>query len=134
MLAALKDRLEGASVGQATTTWYRDMVMEPNAEGWARSLEHIDGMKARASSIGADFEVVIQPLLVDLDGVYPFEGVHETVLADLEGRGVSATDALDDLRGQNAPSLWVHACDRHPNRVAQGLIAESMARALEDLR
>ncbi|MFK8002114.1 MAG: SGNH/GDSL hydrolase family protein [Polyangiales bacterium] len=134
LLAALKDRLEGASVGQATTTWYRDMVMEPNAEGWTRSLEHIDAMKALSSSLGADFEVVIQPLLVDLDGVYPFEGVHEKVLGDLEARGISVTDALPNFAGQDAPSLWVHACDRHPNRQAQGLIADSMARALEDLR
>ncbi|MFT5356578.1 MAG: hypothetical protein ACI9KE_003803 [Polyangiales bacterium] len=132
--AALQDRLEGASVGQATTTWYRDMVMEPNAEGWTRSLEHIDAMKALASSLGADFEVVIQPLLVDLDGVYPFEAVHEQVLSDLEARGVHATDALANFAGRSAPSLWVHACDRHPNREAQGLIAESMALALEDLR
>lgn len=134
LLAALEDRLEGASVGRATTAWYRDMVMAPNAEGWARSLAHIDGIKALASSIGADFEVVIQPLLVDLDGEYPFEAVHAKVARDLEERGVSVTDALDNLRGRSAPSLWVHASDRHPNGVAQGLIAESMARALEDLR
>lgn len=132
--AALQDRLDGASVGQATTSWYRDMVREPNAEGWERSLEHIDAMKARASSLGADFEVVIQPLLVELDSVYPFEAVHQQVLADLEARGVEATDALENLAGRDAAALWVHACDRHPNAEAQGLIADSMARALEDLR
>ena len=133
LLAALKDRLESASVGEATTTWYRDMVMEPNAQGWTRSLEIFDGMKALASSLGADFEVVVQPLLVDLDD-YPFEAVHAKVLRDLEERGVSATDAFPNFDGRDAPSLWVHACDRHPNATAQGLIAESMARALEDLR
>ena len=128
--AAVVDRSETASVGRATTQWYQQMVEEPNAEGWQESIEHVLAMKDATAERGARFIVVVQPLLVELDGDYPFEIVHTRVVSDLSERGVEVRDALPAFRGMDAPTLWVHPSDRHPNGAAHRIIAEVFEQAI----
>lgn len=125
--ALLSDRIEGMRVGAATTRWYQEMVEEPNREGWQSTLDRISSMDETMRARGGAFAVVLWPLLVELDGEYPFARTHRTIVAALEARGVTVHDALPAFLGHAPASLWVHPADRHPNEVAHAMIAEDVA-------
>ena len=72
------------------------------------------------------FVVVLFPMLWELDGVYPFEDVHER----LHDAWPDVVDLLDTYRGIPAESLWVHPTDHHPNAKAHRLAAERIAKAI----
>ncbi|HJL18759.1 MAG TPA: SGNH/GDSL hydrolase family protein [Sandaracinaceae bacterium LLY-WYZ-13_1] len=127
------DRLERMRVGAETTRWYRDMVGEPNRAGWEATLDQIASMHETMRARGGHLVVVLWPLLVDLDGDYPFAGVHATIAEALGARGVPFHDALPAFRGRDATELWVHPTDRHPNEVAHRLFADEVEAALTDV-
>lgn len=131
LFALVNDRLEARRVGDATTTWYREMVDAPNQEGWQATLDHIEAMHRAMQSRGGALVVALWPLLVELDGDYPFTDVHRTIREALEARGVRFVDTLDAFVGEEPESLWVHATDRHPNGRAHAVFA---SRVLETLR
>jgi len=80
-----------------------------------------------------DFVVVIFPVLVNLDGDYPYAGLHEQLHGLLDEFGVRYVDLLPAYRGQDTPSLWVHPTDHHPNEIGHGLAAWAIDEALADL-
>lgn len=131
LLALARDRIEGLRVGAATTAWYRDMVGPPNRAGWEATLAHLEAMRDAMRARGGELYVVLWPLLVELDGDYPFEAVHATIRAALEARGVAFHDVLPAFRGQAPRSLWVHGADRHPNERAHARFAADVAPRLE---
>lgn len=128
--AAVEERAQTASVGQATTAWYQGMVRPENDAGWSETLAHIDAMHRAMQERGGAFVVIVQPLLVELDAEYPFAAVHATVVRDLSARGIRVVDALPAFEGLDAQTLWVHPADRHPNSVAQGIVADVMHEAI----
>jgi lysophospholipase L1-like esterase len=125
-----RERVEARRVGDATTSWYREMVGAPNADGWAATLEHIEHMDAAMRARGGRLLVLLWPLLVELDGGYPFEATHRTIADALRARHVAFHDALPAFRGRIAETLWVHPADRHPNERAQRLFAAEVAPAV----
>ncbi len=131
---ALEERLETAHVGRATTQWYLDMYGEPNREGWAATVAHLRAMNDRMRARGGRFVVALLPLLVGLEGRYPFERPAAEVRRACEAAGIAFEDVLPAVRGRPSASLWVHPVDMHPNAVAHGLFAGALgpvvARAL----
>ena len=81
-------------------------------------------MRAR----GGRFLVALLPLLVGIEGRYPFEGPAAAVRRACEANGIPFHDALGAVRGRTSASLWVHAVDMHPNAAAHGLFAADLAR------
>ena len=122
----LVDRVEGFRVGNETTQWYLDMYGRENAAGWAATQDHIAGMGAAASARGADFVVVLLPLLVQLDGTYAFEPLSPIIAGALAERGVPFHDTTPALLGRPTAPLWVHPMDRHPNERAHQIIADDL--------
>jgi hypothetical protein len=72
-------------------------------------------------------------LLVRLDGEYPLRSAHEAVRTLSRDAGIPFLDLLPVLAGRRAQSLWVHPVDRHPNELAQRLVAAALAATIERL-
>jgi lysophospholipase L1-like esterase len=123
----VRDRLDTWRVSRATARWYRDMYGAPNAAGWRRTQERLREMDRRVRAAGGRLLVASWPLLVGLEGRYPFEDTDRVIAAFLDSAGIARHDLLPALRGRTDESLWVHPVDRHPNEIAHRLAAESLA-------
>jgi hypothetical protein len=127
LLAFVDERVRSYRVVRETTRWYRDMYAEPNREGWRRTQGYLRRMDARLRARGGRLLVASWPLLVGLDGSYPFTDASREIASVLAAAGIPQHDLMSALRGFAAESLWVHPVDRHPNEVAHRLAAESLA-------
>jgi hypothetical protein len=127
LLALLEDRLESYRIGRETARWYHDMYGPANALGWQRTRGYIREMNERLRRRGARLLLVTWPLLVGLDGTYPFEDVAAEIERLCLTSGIPRHDLLPVLRGRPSESLWVHPVDMHPNEIAHRLAAESLA-------
>ena len=127
LFALVQDRIESARVGDETTRWYQEMVAAPNQEGWDRTLAHLEHMASVMRARHGVFVVVLWPLMIGLDGEYPFIDAHETIVRELEARGIPVRDTLRAFRGQDPRELWVHPSDRHPNERAHAIFARDIA-------
>jgi len=127
LAAFVGGRIRSYRVVRETTRWYRDMYAEPNREGWRRTQACIRGMDARMRARRGRLLVASWPLLVGLDGAYPFADASREIARGLTAAGVAHHDLTAALRGRASESLWVHPVDRHPNEVAHRLAAQSLA-------
>jgi lysophospholipase L1-like esterase len=126
VLDFVRDRVEAWRVGRATTAWYLDMWSDRNP-GWPETQQRIVAMKRALDARGARLVVAPWPLLVGLEGGYPFDPVHREIARFCLAAGIDEHDLLGVLRGRRSSALWVHPVDHHPNELAQRLAAESLA-------
>jgi GDSL-like Lipase/Acylhydrolase family len=131
--AFVRDRVESYRVGRDTTRWYRDMYGAPNREGWERTQAYLRDMNGQAHARGVRFLVASWPLLVGLEGRYPFADVSETIGRFCLSAGIARKDLLSALYGQPDESLWVHPVDHHPNETAHRLVGESLVEPVRRL-
>lgn len=124
--AFVADRLTSYRVGRETTRWYLEMYDEPNREGWRKTQAQIHDMNQRVRASGGRFVLMLWPLLVGLEGRYPFAPVHDKLKRFCVQEGIEYLDLLDTLRGRPSASLWVHPVDRHPNEEANRLAAAAL--------
>jgi lysophospholipase L1-like esterase len=122
-----RDAWEGWRISRETARWYRDMYGPANAAGWQQTRDAIARMDRETRARGGRFLVALWPLLVGLDGRYPFEEQHAAIGAFCSNAGVEFLDLLPALRGQRPADLFVHPVDMHPNEKAQRLAAEAIA-------
>jgi hypothetical protein len=102
------------------------MYGEPNRDGWERTKQRIREMQQRMREHGGELVVAIWPLLVGLDGGYPFRAPGETIAEFCRTAGIRHLDLLPALQGRSDASLWVHPADHHPNQIAHRLVAERL--------
>lgn len=126
LVSVVEDRIEGMRVGAETTRWYQEMVGAPNRAGWSATLDHISAMDAAMRERGGELVVVLWPLMVGLDGAYPFTAVHRTIAHDLEARSITFHDTLPAFLGHDPSSLWAHPSDRHPNEAGHAIFARDI--------
>jgi len=126
LVGFVEDRLRRRRIARDTTAWYRDLFGAANAAGWRRTEDEIRSMHRRMRERGGAFVLALWPILVDLDGDYPFAEVHRTVDRFCLESGIPSLDLLTVLRGRPSATLWVHPVDRHPNEVANRLAAEAL--------
>jgi lysophospholipase L1-like esterase len=119
-------RIEAWRVGRATTRWYQEMYGPANAEGWKATRRTMRDMDRQARSRGAAFAVALWPLLVDLEGGYPFAEATETIRSFCAEKSIPFVDLRAALRDHPTAALWVAAGDRHPNADAHRLVAEAL--------
>jgi lysophospholipase L1-like esterase len=122
----LEDRVEAERVGRATTAWYREMFGAANQPGWAATLAHLERMDREMRARGGALVVALWPLMIDLDGEYPFAAVHRTIVEALAHRGIAVHDTLAAFRGRDPRTLWVHPADRHPNEEGHAIFAAEL--------
>ena len=126
----LRDRMATWRIGRETARWYREMYGPANQAGWERTQGRLREMDRRVREKGGAFLVATWPLLVGLQGRYPFAETSGTIAAFLDGAGIARHDFLPALRGRPDESLWVHPVDHHPNEIGHRLAAESLAPAV----
>jgi lysophospholipase L1-like esterase len=100
---------------------------------WAECKEVLAGMARVAKEDHFRFIVVIFPVFWQLDDQYPFKDIHQKIAAACREAGCECINLLDTYRGLDAPSLWVHPTDQHPNEIAHRLAAERIAEYLRGL-
>jgi hypothetical protein len=127
LLALVEDRVSCWRIDRASTRWYRDLYGPPNASGWTRTQDRLVQMQRRLAAQGGRFMVASWPLLVGLDGRYPFQAEHDRIARFCEGAGIARQDLLPVLRGRPNADLVVHAADRHPSALAHRLVGEALA-------
>jgi GDSL-like Lipase/Acylhydrolase family len=127
LLALVEDRLAAWRIDRASSAWYRDLYREPNRAGWERTQGRLRAMDGRLRAQGARLLVAAWPLLVGLDGRYPFQQEHDTVARFCAEAGIARHDLLPVLRARPNRDLVVHPADRHPSAEAHRLAAESLA-------
>jgi hypothetical protein len=125
--STIAERIEALRVGRATTRWYLDMYGEPNREGWEATVGHLRAMHERMRARGGHLLVALLPLLVGLEGRYPFEGPAAEIKKACAGLGIPFLDLYPAVRGQQSASLWVYPVDMHPNARAHDLFAGALA-------
>jgi lysophospholipase L1-like esterase len=126
LLFLAQELLEAHRLRRESTRWYLEMYGEPNREGWERTQDHIRFMDQRLRQRGGRLLVATWPLLVDVDGKYPFASIHETIRRFCAGAGIAHHDLLPALQGSQAESLKVYPVDLHPNEIAHALAARSL--------
>jgi len=131
--AFVRDRIETQRIGRETTRWYLDLYGPPNADGWQSTQSYLKNMDRRMRERGGRFLVAVWPLLVDLEGEYPFTTVHRKICRFCDSVGIPRVDLLSVLRNRPSASLWVHPVDRHPNEIAHRLVAQSLEAPLRQL-
>jgi lysophospholipase L1-like esterase len=132
LMELLRDGMANWRIGRETARWYREMYAAPNEAGWRRTQERLREMDRRVRAQGGAFLVATWPLLVGLDGRYPFADTAAVIAAFLDQAGIARHDLLPALRGRPDESLWVHPVDRHPNEIANRLAAESLAPVVQE--
>jgi lysophospholipase L1-like esterase len=127
LLAFVRDRLDTWRISRDTTRWYLDMYGPANAAGWGETRRYLRTMRDEARARHSRLLVAIWPLLVGLDGRYPFRAVHEKLARVCERNGIQVYDLLPVLSGRSSRSLWVDPSDLHPNALAHRLVGEALA-------
>jgi hypothetical protein len=121
--------LQGRERTADTVAWYRANYA-PNEPGWLASRQALFEMADLCRRADVPFVVLCFPILVELDGDYPFTSIHAQVGRAARDVGAVFVDLLPALRGMDATALWVHPTDQHPNEVVHGLAAERLTEAL----
>jgi lysophospholipase L1-like esterase len=122
----VNERLRAWRVGRATTAWYLDMWSDRNP-GWRETGERLEAMRRALDARGARLLIAPWPLLLGLEGGYPFAPAHREIERFCLGRGIAHHDLLAAFQGRATAGLWVHPVDHHPNEIAQRLAADSLA-------
>jgi hypothetical protein len=123
----VSSRYRAFEVSRETTAWYQALYSDDNRAGWMRTRAALRRIQLRCREHGAGFGVALWPLLVGLEGAYPFEGPHAQIKKGVERMDIPFVDLLDVLKGRDSASLWVHSSDLHPNEIAQALVAPVLA-------
>jgi hypothetical protein len=129
----VRDGVRSFRIGRETTRWYRDMYGPANREGWEETQRYVRAMERGMRERGGRLLVAVWPLLVSLEGQYPFEEQHRAIERFCLAAGIPRVDLLPVLRGRHSASLWVHPVDRHPNEAANRLAAEALFPAVREM-
>jgi lysophospholipase L1-like esterase len=122
----IQRRVRSARAGAEYHAVVRDSFAE-DGPGWAGLVDELERLEGLARGAGAELTVVLFPLLVSLDGDYPFAAEHARIGAACRAAGIDFLDLLPAYRGQDSRSLWVHPTDQHPNPRGHALAAEAIA-------
>jgi hypothetical protein len=132
LLGLAADAVESYRIGRDTTRWYQGLYSAPNREGWLETARLLEGMRRKMDERGGRFVVVLWPLLVGLEGRYPFVEATRTIAQTCRELRIPQYDLMPALGGHRTADLWVHPGDHHPNEIAQRLVAPVIARAVLD--
>jgi hypothetical protein len=103
-------------------------AFDDDAPGWIASRQAMLELAAEVRASGADFMVVVFPMLLDFTS-YPLRPLHEKIVRFCRENGIDAIDLLPRLELENASDLAVFL-DGHPNGRAHAIFAEEIHRHL----
>lgn len=120
-------RVYGSRVHAETETWYRRLYED--GPGWEASAAILRRMNETCRRRGIPFEMVIFPVLHDLDR-YPFRAVHAKIADFGASSGFPVVDLLPAFEGRNEEDLQVHPTDFHPNHLGHEVAARFLSARL----
>ncbi len=127
--SALARLIQKSRSHRALDTAYR-AVVQASFEKGTGSRNGFDSallqMRDEVEALGAQFIVVIFPLLNRLDGAYPFLSIHQDLRGMFEDEGIVYLDLQEIFEGRDASELWVHPTDQHPNEIAHKIAADAL--------
>ncbi len=126
-------RYENRMITRMTVGAYAD-AYDPvrNVEGLSRMESEFRRVAGFYAARGVPVVLFIYPLLVELDGRYPFADAHREVARAGRRAGLNVVDTLPAFLGREPASLWVSALDQHPNAAGQKLAADAVAAFVAD--
>lgn len=128
------DRATARRASAECVRWYKARYDVLNRAGWEQTKARLRRVARTCRSLKIRFAVVLWPLLVDLEGDYPFAEIHAKIQSFCASEGIPFHDLWPVLRSHRTATLWVHAADdHHPNEVAHRLAADSLLPMLRDL-
>lgn len=102
------------------------LLVEKDPSAWEATKAAILAMREATEAHGAQFVLVVLPMMSLLDERYPYLRLHEWVATFAKDNDVRSFDLLEVFRGMDERDLWVHPTDQHPNHVGHRLIADSV--------
>ena len=95
-------------------------------EEWRKAQGYLRHLRDGSRRLGADFTLVIFPVLFGLDESYPLIEVMREIERFASAEGIPALSLLPAYTGRSAPDLWVSPLDQHPNEAAHEIAAEAI--------
>lgn len=96
-------------------------------EKWESSRSAMAQIAEQCHEHDVPLLVVVFPFLINLNGDYPFQPIHDRVKQFCAESEIPFLDLRDSLRNYRGPELWVHPVDQHPNEIAHRLAADAIA-------
>ena len=100
---------------------------------WRRAQQNVLWLRDRASERGAEFALVIFPVLFNLRGDYPMQEVVDEIERFARADHIRVLSLLAAFRGHSAPDLWVSRFDQHPNIRGHEIAAAAIYPLIEEL-
>lgn len=124
--------LEDRALNESVIDMYNDSYdNEKNPEEMAELERFLADLAKYYSEREKPFFIFIYPLLLNLDGGYPFDQAHGQIKKSAEKFGIPVLDLLPYYQGENEKDLWVSLTDHHPNARGQEIAARAVAEYLD---
>jgi len=122
--------LYGGLIRKVFSDYYENEVIdaylgsEQERSFWIKQQKKLLEIRDTAVQSGAEFHLVIFPILIELDRGYPFRQVEAEVIRFADDAKISVFSMTDGFMGQDARQLWVSRSDQHPNEKGHEVAAE----------
>jgi len=100
---------------------------------WKRAQANLLQIKQQTLARGAQFAIVIFPVLFELNDHYPLADVCDVIKTFCHDHDIPVLSLLPTFMNMQAPSLWLSPLDQHPNEQGHALAADAIYRFLERL-
>jgi lysophospholipase L1-like esterase len=118
-----------ARLAKQTIAYYQSLYTD-DREGWKETQRALRDIMNTCRDRNIPCIVVMFPVLFELNDNYPFEAIHAKVGDVVRAGDGIFIDLLPALKGLDAPSLWVHPTDQHPNERVHAIAGKLVAEAL----
>ena len=93
---------------------------------WEHAQANLRYIQSESHRLGADFFLVVFPVLFELGENYPLEAAIDEILRFAEEEKMTTLSLLPAFSGQSALDLWVSALDQHPNEEGHAIAANAI--------
>src|SRR2546430_14719977 len=107
-----------------------NVELAAGSPGWERARASLAEIQRLASENQAHSMAVIWPMLVGLNGEYPYRAKHRLVAGECQRLGIPVFDLLQVFQGRDSSTLWASRDDHHPNAMAPSMAAKAVSREL----
>jgi lysophospholipase L1-like esterase len=101
-------------------------LVHEQAQRWQRAQATLQAIAVGCRQRGIALQVVIFPLLADLERRYPFAREVAEIARFCRQNGIACIDLLPVFLGKKSALLWTRPNNAHPNEVAHRLAAEAI--------
>jgi lysophospholipase L1-like esterase len=129
----LRDLQDRSRVAEIFTESLIDAYVGDDTEEWQNAQQNLLELRRLVEDHGAVFGLAVFPVLVELDGDYPFQRVVDALMDFARRNDIPALDMLPAFRGLNGPDLWVSSLDQHPNADGHRVAAQALLPFVREL-